>query len=489
MILSRENCLRFGVLLLAVAVALAGCSSIGEANRAIESVRPAADDAALPRACEKLDFRGSSLPQLVAFAVTNHPSAAAAACEVQDARLQLRQLAADAPVICMTHEHLLDAVSLSLSGGYDASSSVAEHADDLRFKTEGNAHAALSLELLVYDFGRHDAQMRAQVERVLASELRLAETCHEIFRSVASAYFELLKQGALEVVARTNEAMYAAHLEQAERLFENGEAQKLDVLRARLDYAQSKEATVAAVNAVRNAGAGLVNALGVSVDRFSCENASDFATNALEVAIRGLGDSDWTAESAFAFARTNAPAVRIARAQLRAAIQDVEYAKSDLLPRISAGASVGWTDPHRWLWNWTVGGVFSLFEGFRKTTALDRAVVALRKAEVEVEDCEQQLSLGLQQAIVRRDNARESVRTAQDSLERAAENLELVDEQFRVGEADRVEFTDAVADYVTAMGNRVRAFYDGQQAEASLRSLAGAEPVYAERRLTEGKKR
>ena len=127
----------------------------------------------------------------------------------------------------------------------------------------------------------------------------------------------------------------------------------------------------------------------------------------------------------------------------------------------------------------------SLFEGFRKTSQIDKATVAMRQAEKAVEEAEQKLSRDVEVAVAARDNAREALATARDTLKTAVENLDLVRRQFELGEANRVDFTEALSDYVEALGGRVSAFYRGQRAEAALFALAGAYPAYDEGNVTE----
>ena len=54
----------------------------------------------------------------------------------------------------------------------------------------------------------------------------------------------------------------------------------------------------------------------------------------------------------------------------------------------------------------------------------------------------------------------------------------MADEQYRLGDASRIDYTDAVADYAIALGKRVQAFYEGQLAEARILRLTGGEPLY-----------
>ena len=183
--------------------------------------------------------------------------------------------------------------------------------------------------------------------------------------------------------------------------------------------------------------------------------------------------------AAFAFARTNAPALRVSRAKLRAASHDVDAAIADLYPSVSATASLSWTDP-LWVFRWGLTASQSLFQGFRKTTAIDRAVVSLESAAAAVDEAEQTLSVELETAVANRDNAREALASARASMRRAAENLATVREQFAVGSASRVELSEAIAADSQARGDGITAFYDGQRAEAALLAQAGRWPQYRE---------
>ena len=454
----------------AALAATVGCSTVRRAQET-QAALEAKGAGAAAETGGKLDLRGRPLSELVAFALTNRPSVAAARLAVEDARLALREIDASAPLVSATP---WTAPGLSLGGGYSASS---ESDNRLRFKTEGKASAALSLDLLVYDFGRHEAAAAAAREQVIASELECVRIGYDVFGEVAGAYFTLLENDALYEVSLTNRAVCAMHMERAVRQFEEGETKQLDVLRARLDVAKAEELTVSASNAMMTAGATLMRALGVDASRGSCGEVYGYPPDCLASVMRGFADTRYDAESAFAFARTNSPAVRVARARLRAASDRVDGAVADLLPQLSVSASLSFTDP-LWWWNWGVSASQSLFQGFRKTTAVDRSVVALREAAVAVDEAEQELSLAIELAIEARDNASEARRTARTSVREARENLAMVVEQYALGDASRVDFTDSLNDYVTALGNRVSAFYRGQLAETKLFAVMGQAPEY-----------
>ena len=455
---------------------LSGCLTIYNAQDAQQAVEGKGEGCILPSV--KLDLSDYSLRELVDFAMTNRPSMASAALAVADAHLALKEIEADAPLVSATP---WNAAHAGVSGGYSASSLADHH---LKSKTTGNASAALSLSILLYDFGRNQARANAQVERVIAAEYAFVSEGYAVFEEVAETYFSLMAKDALLEVALTNEVECAIRLKQAQDKFDAGEAKRLDVTSAKLDYSQAVEATIVASNDVVTAGASLMKALGVDVTRGTRDEVYPSSGHALASVMRGFARTDYGVESAFDLARTNAPAMAIARARLRAASSNVDLAIADLMPSVSAELSVNWADP-LWAWHWGVSAVQSLFEGFRKTTAVDRAVVQMESAAADVDEAEQQLSLQLETAIAVRDNAAKALETARISVANALENLNTVKEQYHEGDASRVDFTIALTKYADALGKRVSAFYTGQVAESKLFSLLGRVPEFDEKELKE----
>ena len=459
----------------ALALALVtGCGTVRDAREAQAELEEKGRDVA-PAACGKVDLRRHSLEDLVAFAMTNRASMISARLAVEDARLNLRTIAADAPILSDTS---WTAPKLSISGGYSESSPGTTFNGGV-WRTEGGPSAAVSLDLLVYDFGRYGARAKEGAERVVAAELALVNAGYQVFSDVAVAYFDFFERRALLEVALTNELQYAEHLGQAQARYDAGEANQLDVLKARLDLSRARQTAVSVSNEVATSGAALMYALGVDASRGTSDEAFGTDSVGVDSVRRGFAMTTVGVDAAYAVALTNAPSVRATRARLRAASHAVDYAVADLMPTVSASLALNWSDP-LWYWKWGLSGVQSLFQGFRKTTAVDRAVVAMRQAAADVEIAERELSVRLETAIAGRDNSRSALASAVASMKSARENLDIVREQLNVGGASRIDLSDAIAGHSQALGDTITAFYDGQRAEARLFAILGAYPVYRE---------
>lgn len=422
----------------------------------------------------------AALKELVEYALTNRPSMKQASLQVVDARLQMKQIKADAPLVSETPWNALD---VSVSGGYDAASHGTRQLKDLRGETWGSFSSSLSLSLLLWDFGRNDAKIAEQVQNILSAELSCVDEGFSIFRDVATSYFGLLESDALYETALTNEAYCAIALEQATMNFEAGLGTRLDMLKAKMELSSAKETTVAASNDVAIALATLSKSLGIvtaddaAIGGLICRDGFSYMAG-----MRQFLESDKSYAQIYEHARTNSPAIRMKRLAVKAAQSNLDWTIRDLYPNLSASLSLNWTDP-LWLWRWGVNATENLFTGFGRTAAIERATVKLQSAVKSAEEDERVLALNLEKATTERDNAREAFAAACDSVRQSDENLQTVAEKYKVGEASRVDYADAISKYATSCASRIRAFYRGQLAEIELFVLTGDMPIYHSERV------
>lgn len=463
---------RLSLLPAAIFCALIGCETVDRAHNAQEGVAGMTNDvivATSTNARRRVDLRECDLYGYVAFAMTNRPSLEASRLAVSNAVLALKSVSADREL------------QVNLSGGYSQSSLNTGSHFSWR-QTRGKGTADISLDLLICDWGRIDARELEARENLVAAQRDLADEEFAVFNEVAQAYFGLLRNDALLEVACTNEHMYAEHLKESETLYSAGEAKKLDVLKARVDLSDARLATINASNDVTTASAEFLRTLGLEVDAATREEVLEVSDNALETTRRSLSETKYDAVEGLQLARTNAPALMVLRAKLRASSARVDYAIADLLPELRLSSAFSFADP-TWNWSWGFRAVQTLLDGLRKETAIDRAVVDMETARTAVEVAEQRLSYDLAVAAANRDNARKAFETATVAVRQARENLETVAAQYRIGDASRLDFTDAVNTLATALGTRVKTFYASEIAEAELIRLTGLVPPYTSRKV------
>ena len=445
-------------------VLLAACETLHNADTAKMEVMQSVDPK-LSQPAQIVKLTGFQLADYVDFALTNRPEVMSAELAVESKLMALKSIESGRPF--MPH--------LTMSAGYGQST----HNNTSHYSghNSGRFNGGVGLEMLLLDSGRYDADFRAACEDLASAEMSLADVRLGVFEEVSTSYFTLLMNDALLDVARTNEWECLNHLSQATNRFENGEAKLLDVLRARLDLSEAVQARISASNDTVTAGAEFLRALGLSADRASRLDVLSVASDGLDATMKEFERSRMSTAEALEFARTNSPALMVKRAMLRVAMNEVDWAVADLFPELKLSSSLDFSDPI-WNWSWAFNAAQSLFLGWRKTTAVDAAVVRMRSVRMDVETAERTLSRDLAVAIAGRDDSVASLAAARTSVRQARENLRVANEQYRLGEASRIDYTTAVSDYAVALGKRVKAFYEGQLAEAKIIRLTGAEPLY-----------
>ncbi|MBO7166985.1 MAG: TolC family protein [Kiritimatiellae bacterium] len=438
-----------------------GCETIRNAEKAQEEIKPASLGVCTnePKKVELKDF---DLWDYVVFAVSNRP-------EIVSAELSLSNAVID---IKMVEGEWMPTVSTGADwsrGTYNNGSHFSGNQQNRPFSQN------FSFDVLLYDFGRLDAKEQAARYTLMSAWHDYEEKRIAAFKEVSQAYFTLLECDALYEVAQTNKFNYEEHLREAKHLLEAGESIKLDVLKAQYDLSASELNLINASNDVVVASAAFIKSLGLQLDECSRESILPKSVNPLFNTNVVFSSTTAQVQDLLPFARTNAPSIKSLRAKLRASSSQVDYAISDLLPEITLSSTVSFTDP-TWNWVWGVKAFQSLFMGYRKTLAVDQAVLRMKAAKYDVDKAEQTLSYNLGEAVSLRDNAKQSHVTATVQVEQALENLQTVVECFRIGTSDRTDFTDAANAYASAMGSWVKSFYAGQMAEVNLIHLLGTSP-------------
>jgi len=147
----------------------------------------------------------------------------------------------------------------------------------------------------------------------------------------------------------------------------------------------------------------------------------------------------------------------------------VDFAVADLRPDLSFDAGLSWSGgsfPLNRGWSFGPSLDWSLFNGWRKTGALDAAAAELQASRAGIANREQQLFQDLITALIQLHTARAQAVVAEVIVRAARESLDLVNARYRVGLATAVELTDAEVAVAQARTQQVQARHDEWAAHA-----------------------
>ena len=452
----KQNQLLLQCGLFLLIASLCGCKTVKQARQAQSDADRLPGETTVKAAEAGLtDAHPYALTNLEQIALQYHPSILLARQAVESARLQC---------------HLIRAGRLpqiSASATYSRSTHNVQGSPSST-GTLGSKGGSLGLDLLLYDFGKLDAQDRQALEALIAAEQQYLTTKLEVAYTVRTAFFELHRSAELCRVACESEKQYAQHLDEARVMVQVGARRQYDVTKAEVDWGNAALAVITASNTLITTQAQLNRTLGLSEYP---------AYTVREDAMQPRPDTDVSA--LMSCARENDPALAVLHARARAASSYVDQTIAELYPDLSLGSSLslsGRDFPLMWNFSWALSMAQNVFDGYRKTDRIRIAVTQLRIARANVADAEQTLYLNLVSAVAESKSARKRFEIAKMVERQATENRDIVNEQFRVGISSSIERTDAQVAVTQAQADVVRARYDEQTSQARIARLIG-EPV------------
>lgn len=399
-----------------------------------------------------------SLADLESVALEANPAVFQARQAVIAARLAVKDVRADyLPTVD-------GAASYTYQTGNDSSNGSFRNAG-----TQRGTSVGLSLDLMLWDFGKTDAKLEQAVAQLISAEKDLAAAENLARYNVRKAYFELRRCIELNVVSEQSVAQYREHFDQMLAKYDAKKGSKYDCTKAEVDYNEALLENIRTANNVKTARADLNLALGFA------------ETPDYELGGNAMGAFSQSAEELMAIAREREPGLASLIAQEKAASAYIDKTVADLYPTLGLNFSATLTDDDLAMpkiWNLLGAGTLAqnVFNGGRNVRAIENAVAQLRTARSKVAAYEQSLYAQICTAVLTLERARKQREVALLAEHAAQENLDVVSAKFSVGSASSLDRTDAQVSLTTARAATVSAEYDYRDAVASIAYLVSADP-------------
>jgi outer membrane protein TolC len=406
-----------------------------------------------------------SLPQAVAFGLQNNPRLQAALAAIERARGQ-EQLAF-AP--------FLPQVDFLSHGGVTSPNlgPSSAGATGIILPTGGGVHgfaqAELQLQWTVWDFGRTAGRYQQASARARIAGHQSVRAEETVGFDVASAYFLALRAEAVRRIQEEAIRRAEATLRDTRSRRAAGVAEQDDVLRGEVQLAAAQEDLDVAREADLAEVARLNNAMG--------RNAS-----------LSMKLIDWKSQPPFELslvrcleiAAAQRPEIAIAREAVAAAEFGRDATAADFLPRVYALASVGGLTGSNILTGWQEGAGLHLdlplYSGGRRKGELRAADAEVRQAVAEARSILDGVTLQVTLAYLAATTARVRIGRNRPAIVEARENLRLVRNRYRNGQATPTDIVDAEVTLTRAERRLASATYDYLGALVSLDYALGNPP-------------
>ncbi|MBY0525228.1 MAG: TolC family protein [Gemmataceae bacterium] len=330
--------------------------------------------------------------------------------------------------------------------------------------------AELYMQWTVLDFGRREGRYAQASLRVDITELQATRADQTVAFDVTAAYFRVLLAQATRTVAQQAVREAESILELTRNLFNRGVVTRDSVLRAEVQLSTDQQLLVSARSHESIARAGLNFAMGrnvsASIEVTGGEEEPSFHMSLAE----GLQ-----------LAVDNRREFQVARKAIEVAQEGVKVAHAEFAPRIYLqGVAAGETG-HQTLRGASETGAiilsWRLFDGGKRLGDNRAAGAQVNTAVAQAQHIADTIAYEVNQAFYAVDDARQRIVLARTSIAQARENLRLVLNKYKAGDATPTDVVDAETTLTRSQQSYNTALYDYQTALARLDYAMGTTPA------------
>jgi outer membrane protein TolC len=255
-------------------------------------------------------------------------------------------------------------------------------------------------------------------------------------QTVEAFYQALLAEKTRELLAESYDQL-ARHVAQAEKLYNEGLATRLDLMRARLSLTNLANQLDQIENGARLARSALCNLIGVDLET-PLLLKSELEPESLAIDPNAATDS----------ALKNRPELIQLRQALRIADLGVRIARTANLPTLFAAANydykkpVGFRDEWGRDWNATIGVSLPLFTGLTNLHKLKQAQSRFRQSRLTLEQVEQGVRLEVEATRATLLQEWRNIAYQEQNLTLAREAFQLAEQRYENGLLSNLEFLD-----------------------------------------------
>jgi len=353
-----------------------------------------------------------------------------------------------------------------------------EETMEIRFGTPHNYSVGLNLYQPLYAAGRIGAAIKIAKYGKTYTQAAIDAARHDISVEADRAYLDAVAARQAESVYREAERLADSNLAVVQKLFDQGEVSEFDLLRAKVQAANTRPERIAAENNSRLALDYLRNVLALSADTELLFDSAITEVAIPELDLEALVDEATKAR----------PEIHQSDQMIQIRDKMVSIASSGYRPSLGISSQVQWytyrddfskisLDTDSWFRSWNVALVLDwpIFTGFETTGKVRQAKVDYTQSRLARSQLIRRIRLEVRDALGRARESKQRVRAIGETVEQALRGVEIAQVRFQNGVGIQLELLDAQVALTTARVNRIAALHDLAVAVSELRRAVGRE--------------
>ena len=372
--------------------------------------------------------------------------------------------------------------------------------------------ARVSLNQLIYSFGKVFSQVKMQKFYKIAAEYDFQTAILNTTNRVKSAYYAVLAAKANVDIQKANVQVNERQYDRTKAFFDEGLVSKIDLVNQEVYLSDSKIGLVNAENLYQNSIVNLNNAMYiVNAPEYNIENTEtfNFKENYAEVNLLNVANTTtkedgtiepknavltmqveksdilenykftkypYTLDESVERAYKNRPDLLSMQASKDAANEALKYTKKSYLPDLTGSVGYNWMNNTNYSSNGLSLGAYLSMSNLNvidTNLRIKESKAQLEIAEQNVELVKQNIYFDVQNAYINMIQLEKNIPLLQTKVKQTLENYELADARYEVGLGNFIELQDAKENYNNAQRDYVQTIYKYNVALTDLQTAMG----------------
>lgn len=335
-------------------------------------------------------------------------------------------------------------------------------------KTYYNGSYGVNANWTVWNGNRNRNTIKANQLAELKAEQDSAATAMQLKEQIAALYVQILYLTEAVTVSRQSLETSLKNEERGRSMVEVGKMSQADLAQLTAQRAQDEYNIVSAQSQIATAKKNLKQLLELTTaDDFDIYIPEDIAQSNDQKALEPIPSLNDTYQAAIA----SRPEITSAQLAIKSSDLSIAIARAGKMPTIGINGSVGTSSSSMSDRNWGqqmktnfdagVGVSLSipLFDGRQTKTAVNKATLQRRQAELQLQDSEKQLWSTIEGYWIDATTNQQKFRSAQVSVESQQASYDLLSEQFSLGLKNIVELMTGKTNLLNAQQEKLQSKY------------------------------
>lgn len=366
---------------------------------------------------------------------------------------------------------MLPSLAVSTGASYSGAGPRYEPSLGTTVSSQSSSYSAgISSGMDLFAGGRNLAAVRSARASENAAEVTVVTRRFSVALSAKQAFFAVLRSQELIELNRRRIDQAEQNLRAADRRLQAGQATRSDVLRARLELSNARQALLEAQTQERTSMYALGQTVGV---RGPVQALSPASLEPTPLAL--------SPEALRAMVADQSPTVESAAAQVSVAEAGLSQSRALYFPTISVSGGYNWSNDQlgindgRTSWSTRLSLSYPLFNGLQREASVDRAHAQLSVAQAQADEVVRAAIAELEGLLASLELAQQRLAILEESVDVAREDFRVQQERYGLGAATILELVSSQTALAQAENNLINARYDYQIARAELEALVGQE--------------